>query len=144
MPRFLGNVSRFIGSRSQAWRRRQGCDRFLGGAKATVISAMGGRKVMGLRRLAGEEEALFEGKGQVFPCCRMPRKRMAVGSSGMCHSAPVRSDKRMQVAAHARSEQGGKLIGRVREAGCRTHLLHHRGPSSPMKHSITGQPKGRM
>src|SRR5208283_3292691 len=60
-------------------------NRFLRGAKAAVIGAMGGRKVMGLRRLAGEEEALFEGKGQVFPCCRMPRKRMAVGSSGMCH-----------------------------------------------------------
>ena len=33
----------------------------------------------------------------------------------------------MQVTAHARPEQTGKLIGRVRKACRRTHLLHHLG-----------------
>ena len=33
----------------------QGCDRFLRGAEATVIGAVGGREIIGMRRFAGEE-----------------------------------------------------------------------------------------
>ena len=57
-----------------------------------------------LLRLAGKEEALFKRTGQLFPCRSMPRKCMAVGSSNMGRSAPVRGDKRTEVQAHSRSE----------------------------------------
>jgi hypothetical protein len=33
----------------------QGCDRFLRGAEATVVGAVGGREIIGMRRFAGEE-----------------------------------------------------------------------------------------
>ena len=52
---------------------------------------------------------------------------MTIGSAYKCHSAPVRSDKRMQVTAYARSEQTGKLIGCVCEANRRPSLLNHPG-----------------
>jgi hypothetical protein len=80
------------------------------------MRAVSCRKVMSVCRLAGEEEPLFEGMGQIVPCCRMPRKRMAVGPAHARHPAPARGDERMEAAAHARSKQGSKLIGRVREA----------------------------
>src|SRR3974390_2357138 len=83
---------------------------------------------MDVRRLAGEEEALFERAGQISPRRRMPGERVTVCAAHMGHPAPVRGDKRMQAAAHERSEQGGELIDRVREAGRRTHLLYCPGP----------------
>ena len=52
---------------------------------------------------------------------------MTIGSANKCHSPPVRRDKRTQVAAHARSEQTGKLIGRLRKARRRPHLLDNPG-----------------
>ena len=81
-----------------------------------------------VRRLAGEEQALFERTRQVLPRRRMARKRMTRGSADTGHSAPVRRDKRTEVAARARSEQAGKLINRVRKACGRTRLLHHLSP----------------
>ena len=52
---------------------------------------------------------------------------MTIGSAHKCHSPPVRRDMWMHTAAYARSEQIGKLIGRVRKACRRPHLLHHPG-----------------
>ena len=91
---------------------RQGCDRFLRGAKAAVIGAMGGRVVVDVRRLARDEEALLERMGQIFPYRSVPRKRVAVGSSHMGHSAPARGDKRTQAAA-ARPYRIGRQADRL-------------------------------
>ena len=52
---------------------------------------------------------------------------MTIGSANKYHSPPVRRDKRMQTATYARSEQTGKLIGRVRKACRRPRLLYHPG-----------------
>jgi hypothetical protein len=38
----------------QRWRAK-GCDRFLRGAEATVVGAVGGREIIRVRRFAGEE-----------------------------------------------------------------------------------------
>src|SRR5579872_4794687 len=106
---------------------RQGFDRLIRGAKAALIGAMGSREVASVGCFAGKKEALVEGKRQVLPRRRMARKRIAVGSSYVGHSAPARSDKGIQISAHARSEQSGELIGRVAKARRRTLLLHHPG-----------------
>jgi hypothetical protein len=52
---------------------------------------------------------------------------VTIGSAHKCHSPPVRRDMWMHTAAYARSEQIGKLIGRVRKACRRPRLLHHPG-----------------
>ncbi len=77
LPVALRRTTRPAYGRLHIGGRRQGCDRFLRGANAAVIGAMGGRVVVDVCRLAGEEEALFERTGQIFPCRSMPRKRMA-------------------------------------------------------------------
>ena len=50
---------------------------------------------------------------------------MTIRSAHKCHSPPVRRDKRTHITAYARSEQTGKLIGRVRKACRRPRLLDH-------------------
>jgi len=54
------------GSRRQARWLAKGCDRLFRGANAAVMRAVGSREVMGVRGLAGEEEALFERTSQMF------------------------------------------------------------------------------
>ena len=48
-------VSWLIGSGPQDRWRAQGCDRFLRGAEAAVVGAVGGREIIGMRRFTGEE-----------------------------------------------------------------------------------------
>src|SRR5580704_1837378 len=86
LPAALRRTTRPALGRVHARYRRQGCDRFLRGANAAVIGAMGGRVVVDVRRLAGEEEALLERTGQISPCRGVPRERIAVGPSNMGHS----------------------------------------------------------
>ena len=75
LPIALGRTTRPAFDGIHTGYRRQGCDRFLRGANAAVIDAMGGRIVVDVRCLAGEEEALLERTGQNFPRRGVPRKR---------------------------------------------------------------------
>ena len=67
LPVALGRTTRPTFGRVQTGYQRQGCDRFVRGANAAVMSAMGGRAIVGVRRLAGKEEALLE-RMAIFPC----------------------------------------------------------------------------
>ena len=60
LPVALGRTTRPAFGRGQTGYRRQGCDRFVRCANAAVMSAMSGRAIVGVRRLAGKEEALLE------------------------------------------------------------------------------------
>ena len=78
---------------------------------------MGGREVVTVGRLTGEEQPLIERTGQRIPCRRLPWKGIAVGAPNVLHAAPVRSRQRAEHAPDIRAEQRRELVDGVCKAG---------------------------
>ena len=107
----------------------------LRGANTAVMCTVRGREVVRVRRLAGKEQALLEGT-RAHPApphgpVARSRRRRSHGSSG---SSPTR-DERMQLVAHARSEQGAQLVNGIGETGRWAALLLYRPRSRRRRQS---------